>query len=203
MLNALFVVILIPVFNVMYSRLDPETKIFTPMRKVLAGFFLTSAAVGIMAVAGYLTQSHVAQETRDGKLVEVCTQKVSVLWPAMAYIVLTFGEVLLYGTMLEIAYAAAPKSMKGFVTACFLVTNAVANLLNMGWSKAYGGSLTNAPAERGWTLPAWLGHAHISLLPGQFFGITAGVVLFATIAFLFIGSRFQRSHEEAAAAGLT
>jgi POT family proton-dependent oligopeptide transporter len=203
MLNALFVVILIPVFNVMYSKLDPETKIFTPMRKVLAGFALTTAAVAIMSAAGYLTQSHVAQEMRDGKMVEVCTQKVSVLWPAMAYIVLTFGEVLLYGTMLEIAYAAAPKSMKGFVTACFLVTNAVANLLNMGWSKAYGGSLTDSAAERGWTLPDWLGHAHISLLPGQFFGVTAGVVLFATIAFLFIGSKFQRSHDEAAAAGLT
>ena len=45
-----------------------------------------------------------------GKLVEVSTVKVSVLWPAMAYIVLTFGEVLLYGTMLELAYAAAPNA---------------------------------------------------------------------------------------------
>ena len=35
--------------------------------------------------------------------VERSTIKVSVLWPAMAYIALTFGEVLLYGTMLELA----------------------------------------------------------------------------------------------------
>lgn len=191
MLNALFVVILIPVFNVMYSRLDPETKIFTPMRKVLAGFILTAAAVGIMAAAGFLTQGHVVQEMRGDKLVDVSTVKVSILWPAFAYIVLTFGEVLLYGTMLEIAYAAAPKSMKGFVTACFLVTNAVANLANMGWTKFYGGSLVGPVSERG------------PLPPGQFFGITAAVVAFAAVAFVFIGSKFQRSHEEAAAAGLT
>jgi dipeptide/tripeptide permease len=191
MLNALFVVILIPVFNVMYSKLDPDTKIFTPMRKVLAGFALTAAAVGIMAVAGFMTQGHVAQETQDGKVVYMATEKVSILWPAMAYIVITFGEVLLYGTMLEIAYAAAPKSMKGFVTACFLVTNAIANVANMFWTPLYGGSLVNPPDKRG------------PLLPGEFFGITAGVVVFATIAFVFVGRKFQRSHEEAAAAGLT
>jgi dipeptide/tripeptide permease len=192
MLNALFVIILIPVFNVMYSKLDPDTKIFTPMRKVLAGFLFTAAAVGIMSAAGYLTQGHVAQEMRGGKMVDVSTARVSVWWPAIAYIVLTFGEVLLYGTMLEIAYTAAPKSMKSFVTACFLVTNAIANLGNMAWSQCYGGSLVGA-AKKTW----------YQLLPGPFFGLTAGVVLFAAIAFLFIGAKFQRSHDEATAAGLT
>ena len=62
------------------------------------------------------------------KLVEVSTAKVSVLWPSLAYIILTLGEVLLYGTMLELAYTAAPKSMKGFVTALWLVTVGLANL---------------------------------------------------------------------------
>ena len=80
---------------------------------------------------------------------EVSTAKVSVFWPAAAYIVLTFGEVLLYGTMLDLAYAAAPKSMKGFITACFLLTNTLGNFLNIPWTPMYGGSLTDEAAERG------------------------------------------------------
>src|SRR5262249_39539557 len=124
-LNALFVVLSIPVFSFLFRRLDPHVKIFTPMRKILAGFLLTAAAVGIMALAGFLTQGHTEEVMQGTKRVEVSMVKVSVWWPALAYIILTLGEVLLYGTMLELAYAAAPKSMKGFVTACFLTTSAL------------------------------------------------------------------------------
>ena len=200
-LNALFVIILIPVFNFTFARLDPDMKVFTRMRKILAGFFLTAAAIGIMAAAGYLAQGHTAQVEQGGKLVEVATAKVSVFWPALAYIVMTFGEVLLYGTMLELAYTAAPKSMKGFVTACFLVTNAVGNFLNaglslgpvnlQGWATLYGGSLVDDAAKRG------------PLMPGEFFGITALIVFAAGVAFIFIGRQFERTQAEAAAAGVT
>ena len=71
-----------------------------------------------MSLAGFLVQGSTEQVMQGGKPVEVSKVKVSVLWPTVAYIILTLGEVLLYGTMLEIAYTAAPKSMKGFVTAC-------------------------------------------------------------------------------------
>jgi dipeptide/tripeptide permease len=108
----------------------------------------------------------------------------------MAYIVLTFGEVLLYGTMLDVSYAAAPKSMKGYITACFLLTNTLANFLNILWTPLYGGSLPDPVAKRG------------PLPPGPFFGITALVVLAAGVAFLFIGQQFQRSEAEAAAPGV-
>jgi POT family proton-dependent oligopeptide transporter len=190
-LNALFVIILIPTFNFIYARYDPDMKIFTAMRKVLAGFLLTAAAVGIMSLAGFLAQGHTEIINQGGKSVEVSTVKVSVWWPAFAYVVLTFGEVLLYGTMLDLAYAAAPKSMKGFVSACFLVTNTLGNFINMWWTTKYGGSLADAANQRG------------SLLPGQFFGITAGVVFFAAIMFVVVGKKFERSQAEAAAAGLT
>ncbi|HEY1376803.1 MAG TPA: hypothetical protein VGF55_08405, partial [Gemmataceae bacterium] len=96
-LNALFVIILVPVFNITFGRLDPKMEVFTPMRKILAGFILTAAAVGIMAAAG----SGIRTEEVGDKLVSL--NKVSIYWPAMAYIVLTFGEVLLYGTMLDLS----------------------------------------------------------------------------------------------------
>ena len=59
-LNALFVIILVPTFNAIFKYLDPDMKVFTSMRKILAGFILTAAAIGIMAVAGYLVQGHTA-----------------------------------------------------------------------------------------------------------------------------------------------
>lgn len=167
-LNALFVIILVPTFNFLFSKLDPQVKLFTPMRKVLTGFILTATAVAIMATAGFIVGADP-------------NTKVSVFWPASAYIVLTFGEVLLYGTMLEIAYTAAPKSMKGFVTACFLLTNTLGNFLNMVWMPLYGKTIA----------------------PGPFFAATAGCVAFAAIAFVIIGKQFERSQAEAEQAGLT
>jgi POT family proton-dependent oligopeptide transporter len=167
-LNALFVIILVPTFTILFGRLDPTVRVFTAYRKVLAGFIFTAAAVGIMAAAALIVQADPSA-------------KVSVYWPAAAYIVLTFGEVLLYGTMLEQAYAAAPKSMKGFVSACFLVTNALGNLVNMGWTYAYG----------------------TYVAPGPFFAVTAGAVVAAAVAYAVIGKQFERSRAAAAEAGLT
>jgi len=135
-LNALFVILLVPTFNIAFGWLDPQVKIFTAMRKILAGFLFTAAAIGIMSLAGFLAQGHAAQ---GDKMSDISPVKLSILWPSIAYIVLTFGEVLLYGTTLELAYAGAPKSMKGFVTACFLVTSALGNFINMVWNPQYGG----------------------------------------------------------------
>jgi POT family proton-dependent oligopeptide transporter len=190
-LNALFVLILVPLFNFVFMRLDPRVQIFTPMRKVLAGFLFTAVSIGIMSLAGFVAQGHTEQLIEAGKSVEIATVKVPVYWPAMAYILLTFGEVLVYGTMLELAYAAAPKSMKGFVTGCFLLTNTLGNFLNMVWTPLYGGSLTDEAAKRG------------PLLPGEFFGITALIVALAAVAFVFVAKRFERTQAEAAASGVT
>jgi POT family proton-dependent oligopeptide transporter len=167
-LNALFVIILIPTFSVMFGLLDPQVRVFTAYRKVLVGFGLTAAAVAIMAAAATIVHQSPAA-------------KVSIYWPAAAYIVLTVGEVLLYATMLEVAYAAAPKSMKGFISACFLVTNALGNFINMGWTYAYD---TYVP-------------------PATFFAATAGLVFVATVAYAIIGKKFERSQAAAAAAGVT
>ena len=66
----------------------------------------------------------------------------------------------------------APAGMKGFVTACFLLTNAVGNLINSRLAKLYGTTLS----------------------PGDFFTLDAGVVVAAAVAFYFVGRRFGRAH---------
>jgi dipeptide/tripeptide permease len=186
-LNALFVIILIPVFNITFKYLDPDVKVFTSMRKILVGFFLTAAAVGIMAGAGYMVQGHAIMVEAKGTMTEVFPEeyKLSIMWPAIAYIVLTFGEVLLYGTMLDLSYGAAPKSMKGYVTACFLLTNALANFLNILWTPYYGGSLGDPMDKRG------------PLPPGRFFAITAGVTAIAALLFVLVGKRFEKAQKAA------
>jgi dipeptide/tripeptide permease len=176
-LNPLFVLILIPFFIWLFRKLDPNTRVFTAMTKILLGFLFTAAAAGIMSAAGFLN--------------EATHEKVLIFWPAVAYIILTVGEVLLYGTALELAYTAAPKSMQGFVTACFLLTNTLGNFINSWLAQLYGGSLIDPPEKRG------------PLPPGQFFLITACIPLVAGILFYFVGRRFSQSQRAARAASQT
>jgi POT family proton-dependent oligopeptide transporter len=144
---------------------------------MLAGFVMCFAASATMAAAGFLatgTHTTVAMDAQS---------KVSIAWPAAAYVFLTLGEILVYGTGLEFAYAAAPKSMKGFVTGCFLALDAGANFVNAWLVGLYGGSLVDRPDQRG------------SLSAGEFFSLAALIVLAATIAFYFVGRRMDHQRE--------
>jgi dipeptide/tripeptide permease len=171
-LNPAFVLIFVPVFNILFRLVDPKGRVFTVFTKILIGFFLTAAASGIVASAASLYQT---------------TQRpVSMLWVAGAYIVLTAAEVLLYGTGLELAYTAAPKNMKGFVTACFLVTNTLGNFIDSFFSPLYGGSLKDAPEQRG------------PLAPAPFFTISASIALVAGFAWIFVGRKFNKPAHSAA-----
>src|SRR5439155_20166885 len=87
------------------------------------GFLATAATSGVMALAAL-------QASSSG-------EKVSAWWMVLGFFVLTIGEILVYGTGLELSYTAAPQNMKGFVTACFLVTNTLGNLINTQVSPLY------------------------------------------------------------------
>jgi proton-dependent oligopeptide transporter, POT family len=134
-LNPACVMIFAPLFASLFGRIDPKVRIFTAGNKILAGFVMCVAASATMAAAGFL-----ATGMQTTAAVDVHS-KVSILWPSAAYVFLTLGEILVYGTGLEYAYAAAPKSMKGFVTGCFLALDAGANFVNAWLVQLYGGSL--------------------------------------------------------------
>jgi dipeptide/tripeptide permease len=163
--NAVFVVIMAPLFAWSFSRIDPKGTRFPATTKILVGFILTAASAGIMALASMQAEGGV---------------KVSAWWLVLAYFVLTLGEVLLYGTGLELAFTAAPASMKGFVTACFLLTNTAGNLVNSQYSKLY--------TEK-------------YLTQQEFFLLTMGIVLAAAVAFYFVGISFNRAQAAKAAEG--
>jgi POT family proton-dependent oligopeptide transporter len=158
-INSLLIIILVPLFGYMWRTIDPTGKRFPPATKIFWGFLWTAAASGVMALAAF--------QAAGG-------EKVSAWWMVLGYFVLTIGEILLYGTGLELSYTAAPANMKGFVTACFLVTNTLGNLINTQLSPLYQK-----------TIPE-----------GKFFAMTGGIVVVAAIAFYFVGRRLTASQSQ-------
>ncbi len=125
--NPLCVMIFAPLFGWLFPKVDPNARFFTMRTKILFGFAIGTLASGIMTIAGFLAKSDA---------------KISLAWLIAAYVLLTIGEILVYGTGLELAYSAAPPNMKGFITGCFLLTTSLANLFNTIWTPLYGDSLS-------------------------------------------------------------
>jgi dipeptide/tripeptide permease len=154
-INAGLIILLVPFFGWMWRRVDPHGRRFPPATKIFMGFLFTVAAFGLMALAGFAATG---------------AQKVSAWWIIFGFTLVTLGEIFVYGTGLELAYAAAPANMKSFITACFLLTIAGGDFLNI-----------------------WIGPWYESkMAPGPFFAMTAGVVLAASVAFYFVGRRLTR-----------
>jgi POT family proton-dependent oligopeptide transporter len=163
-INGLLVLTFAPLFGWLFRAVDPHARFFKATTKILIGFLFTAGASAVMALA--------ATAAADGA-------KVTAWWIVGAYTVLTVGEVLLYGTGLELAFTAAPANMKSFITACFLMTNFVANLINSQILPFYQSS--KSPTDT------------FHLAPATFFSLTAGMVLVTTVAFVFVGRRFNRA----------
>lgn len=128
--NPLLICIFVPLLNVLFSRMAARGYRVRPTDKMIVGFFLTAAACAVHVVAGTLATN------ADGTIT-----KVSIGWQVLAYVFLTLAEVLISVTGLELAYTAAPKSLKSFVTACWMVPIFLANLLTSQLAKTYPNSV--------------------------------------------------------------
>src|SRR5262245_51259834 len=159
-INAALILVLVPLSQWFWPKVHPTGRRFPHTTKMLLGFLFTALAPATMAGA-----SATADATEG---------KVSAMWLVVAYLFLTVGEVLVYGTGLDLSYAYAPASMKGFVTACFLLTIAGGNLINTQFAPLYK---TRLPAT-------WV------------YLIDATIVLVAAIAFYFVGRSFNRGHSD-------
>jgi proton-dependent oligopeptide transporter, POT family len=107
-LNPVLIVVLTPIFNTMWEVLKarrggvdiPDT------RKMLFGFFIVIACMGIMSASGYAAG--------DGK--------VTVWWLCLATLVITLSELCISVVGLEFAFKVAAPGTKSVVTAAFLFT---------------------------------------------------------------------------------
>ncbi|MFN4260011.1 MAG: oligopeptide:H+ symporter [Gemmataceae bacterium] len=104
-------------------------------------------------------------------------RQVTVWWLVVAYIIITVAEILISVTGLELAYSAAPQHMTGFVTACWLLTVALANLL------------INAPITRLYPV----------MQPMAYFAMLTVTIAVVSVAFVIVAKRFNSSagHEPA------
>ncbi len=111
--NPLLILLLIPLFtHGIYPALERVVRL-TPMRKVALGFFVAAAAFAVASLA---------QERIDAGA------SPSVAWQLLAYLLLTSAEVMVSITALEYAYTQAPRTMKSFVMAFFLLSVSLGNL---------------------------------------------------------------------------
>jgi len=111
--NPLLVMLLIPVFS--YGVYPAINRVFTltPLRKIAIGLFLAATAFAIPTVI----QSSIDQGGSP-----------SIAWQLLAYVVLTSAEVMVSITCLEFSYTQAPKTMKSFVMAFFMLSISLGNL---------------------------------------------------------------------------
>jgi POT family proton-dependent oligopeptide transporter len=115
--NPVFLLLFIPIFNYgvypFFEKIGIKT---TPLRRLGAGLALTALSFVVVA----LIQVEVDKGLHP-----------SVWWQILAFIVLSAGEVLVSITGLEYAYTQAPKSMKGTMSAIWLLTVAAGNLFDV------------------------------------------------------------------------
>ncbi len=110
--NPLFILIFIPVFSyVIYPAIN---KVFplTALRKIGIGLFVAATPFVVSALI----------ETKI-----VAGGKPSVGWMILGYALLTSAEIMVSITCLEFSYTQAPKKMKSFIMAIFLLSVSLGN----------------------------------------------------------------------------
>ncbi|MCI0460802.1 MAG: oligopeptide:H+ symporter [Gemmataceae bacterium] len=127
---------------------------------------LTPLAAAASVVPPRTLQDYVRPENR-----------VTVWWQALAYLLLTIAEILISVTGLELAFVAAPKTMKSFVTAVWLLTVFLANLV------------INAPVAQLYPV----------MNPGDYFGMLTIMMVVVTGVFVVVARRFNQRMAEAEA----
>src|SRR5262249_48961267 len=86
------------------------------------------------------------------------------------YVVITLAEACISVVGLELAFTAAPRHMKGFVTGCWLLTMFVGNTLAIPISRLYK-----------------------PMSPGPYFSLLTVMMLAVTAAFVVVARRFNRA----------
>lgn len=110
--NPVLVMIMIPLFS--YGVYPAINKIFrlTALRKISIGLFV--------AALSFVVPAWIETRIQAG-----ATPHIN--WQLLAYVILTAAEIMVSITCLEFSYTQAPKKMKSFVQAVFLLSISVGN----------------------------------------------------------------------------
>jgi len=111
--NPLLVMALIPAFTYFVYPALQRVWPLTELRKIGIGLFLTVLAFAIPT----WIQQQIDQGATPG-----------IAWQLLAYLLLTAAEVMVSITCLEFSYLQAPRTMKSFIMAFFMISIAAGNL---------------------------------------------------------------------------
>ena len=148
----LIILFLAPVTMLWHAFANRGLKL-RPTDKMMIGFIVTAGTMGLMCAAGFLAR----------------TGRVSIWWEIMAYILITIAEICISVVGLELAFAAAPKALKSFVTGCWWVTVFAGNILNAQITPLY-----------------------TRMDPGHYFGMLTVMMLPVSVVFFLVARRFNR-----------
>ncbi len=111
-INPFLIMVMIPLFSyVIYPAINKAFPL-TALRKIGIGMFVASLSFVVSALIE-------AQISAGGK--------PSIGWQFVAYVILTAAEVMVSITCLEFSYTQAPKKMKSFIMAVFLLSITLGN----------------------------------------------------------------------------
>lgn len=114
-LNPIFIVVFIPLFvNIVYPALRSLGVALSAVDRMVYGMLLSSLA--------FLCSAAVEWVQKDGT-------QLWIAWQLPQYVLITMGEILVSVTGLEFAYSQAPSRMKSLLSACWLLTVSVGNML--------------------------------------------------------------------------
>ena len=115
--NAILILIFIPLFQyVIYPAIDRVFPL-TPLRKIGLGIFI--AGVSFICSAAIESQLSAGLQPNIG-------------WQLPGYALLTAGEIMVSITALEFAYTQAPKRMKSVIMSLYLLSVSAGNLITAG-----------------------------------------------------------------------
>ena len=95
--------------------------------------------------------------------------KISILWEVAAYILMTMAELCISVIGLQMAFEEAPATMKSMITGIWLCTVATGD-----------------------ALAGWFSRIYTETTPGNFFAIMTLMIAGVTVAFYYVGKRFER-----------
>jgi POT family proton-dependent oligopeptide transporter len=157
--NPILVLAFIPLTTyVIYPALS-RLFALTALRKIALGFVMTALA--------FLVSAYIEARLDAGA-------SMNIAWQVFAFVFLTMGEVLVYGTGLEFFYRQAPNRLKSFVMSLFLLALSLGNVFT---------ALVNYVIERA---------DGTSRLSGvQYYLFFAGMMLATTVGFIAYAARYR------------
>jgi hypothetical protein len=165
------------------ARKSIESLQYSDRHVVLQHAAISSLAAADTAVLAARTTSTLDRKQQEPECIQQteaasAAGRISLWWQLIPYLLITISEICISVVGLELAFAVAPASMKSFVTACWLLTVFLADLLNAQVTPFYDQYVS------------WFG---ITLTPGIFFGIFALLMIPVTGAFILVSKRFNRA----------